>query len=61
MNWVLVIYIYAGILANGDSVAITSIPGFNNRQECVQAGRDAEGLTSGSSKVYRFVCLKKVT
>ena len=58
MNWILVIYIYAGALANGDSVAITHIPKFATEQECVQAGKQANGLVSGSTKVYRFVCLK---
>jgi hypothetical protein len=46
-------------LANGDSVAITSIPNFATKQECMQAGKDAEGLVTGSAKVYRFVCLRK--
>ena len=59
MNWILVIYIYAGVLANGDSVAITSIPNFATLQECRQAGKDAEVLVTGSAKVYRFVCLRK--
>ena len=59
MNWILVIYIYAGVLASGDSVAITNIPNFATKQECLQAGKDAEGLVTGSSKVYRFVCLRK--
>jgi hypothetical protein len=59
MNWVLVIYIYAGTFANGDSVAISNIPNFATKQECVQAGEDAQNLVRGSSKVYRFVCLKK--
>lgn len=61
MNWILVIYIYAGVLANGDSVAITNIPNFSTKQDCMQAGKDAEGLVTGSAKVYRFVCLKKAS
>jgi hypothetical protein len=59
MTWILVIYIYAGALANGDSVAIASIPSFSTKQECIQAGEDAKELVKGSTKVYRFVCLKK--
>jgi len=59
MNWILVIYIYAGVFASGDSVAITNIPNFSTKQECVQAGKDAERLVTGSAKVYRFVCLRK--
>ena len=59
MNWILVIYIYAGVLASGDSVAITNIPNFATKHDCIQAGKDGEGIVSGSAKVYRFVCLRK--
>ena len=61
MTWVLVIYIYAGALANGDSVAIANIPNFSTKQECIQASEDAKELVKGSTKVYRFVCLKKAS
>ena len=58
MNWILIIYIYAGVLASGDSVALTNVQGFTSEASCVAAGKSAERLTSGSSKVYRFVCVK---
>lgn len=58
MSWILIIYIYAGALANGDSVAITNIPYFATEQECIQAGKQAKELVNGSTKVYRFVCIK---
>jgi hypothetical protein len=58
--WILVMYIYAGVLAQGDSVTLTSIPDFATKQACIQAGQDARGLVSGSAKEYRFVCLQKV-
>ncbi len=57
MNWILVIYIYAGALATGDSVTITHIPNFKSKQECAQSGREAKELVGYSSKEYRFVCL----
>lgn len=60
MNWILVIYIYAGALASGDSVAITNVPGFTTRQACLRAGDEAKSLVSGANtKVYKFVCLQK--
>ena len=59
MNWVLIIYIYAGILANGDSVALTTISNFTTKQECMQAGNNAKDLVSGSTKVYKYVCVSK--
>ncbi len=58
MNWILIIYIYAGVLAQGDSVALTNIQGFTSESVCIAAGRTAEKLTVSSSKVYRFVCVK---
>jgi len=60
MNWILIVYIYAGMMARGDSVALTNVSGFQSQQECMQAGRVGESLVSGtSSKVYRFVCVKQ--
>lgn len=59
MNWILIIYIYAGALANGDSVAITQIPYFVSKQECIQAGNNAKELVNGTTKVFRFVCINK--
>ncbi len=58
--WVLILYIYAGMMANGDSVAITNVPGFTSEQSCKSAGTNAaDHLVSGSTKVVRFVCVKQ--
>ena len=59
MTWVLVMYIYAGVFAKGDSVAIETIEGFTSEQACNTAGPYAKKLVDGSSKEYRFVCLPK--
>ena len=60
MSWILIVYIYAGVMASGDSVALTNVPGFKSEQECVSAGRTGQNLVSGtSSKVYKFVCVKQ--
>ena len=53
----LVIYIYAGILAKGDSVSLVSIPQ-PSQQACMAAGKAAEDLVKGSAKELRFVCVK---
>lgn len=53
----LVIYIYAGAFAKGDSVAIHSIPQ-PSLQACQEAGKQASSLVKASSKEFRFVCLK---
>ena len=40
MEWVLLIYLYAGVFAKGDSVAVTTIPGYRTQIECEEAARD---------------------
>ena len=55
----LIIYIYAGILARGDSVAINSIDGFTSQQSCIAAAQQAESFVKGSAKEFRYVCVKK--
>lgn len=56
-SFYLVLYIYAGILAKGDSVSMVSIPQ-PSKEACMAAGKTAEELVKGSAKELRFVCLK---
>lgn len=58
MGWVLILYVYANALANGDSVAMTTVPNFTTQQACQVAGRQATGMTDGSAKTMRFVCVQ---
>jgi hypothetical protein len=58
-EWILVMYIYAGILAKGDSVTMFAVPGYTSEKACMEAGPLAKPLVSGSAKDYRFVCLPK--
>lgn len=59
MTWILVLYIYAGAMASGDSVTVTSVPGFASRQQCEQAGNASRPLVDASSKELRFVCVSQ--
>ncbi len=59
MEYLLVVYIYAGIFAQGDSVAITSITSFETVQECQNAGEQMKPLVRGTAKELRFVCVEK--
>lgn len=59
MSYILVMYIYAGMLAKGDSVALLSIDKFSSQADCVAAGEAGRPLVNGSSKEYRFVCLPR--
>lgn len=57
MEWVLVLYIYAGTFAQGDSVALTTIP-METEKACRIAGDAARGLVSGTTKNTRYVCVR---
>jgi len=57
--WILIVYIYAGVFAKGDSVAIVSVPGFTAQATCEQAGKQTEKFVAGSAKEHRFQCVKQ--
>ncbi len=57
--WTLIIYIYAGVLARGDSVALDHVDGFANEQMCIAAAEKTKTFVSGSAKEHRFVCVQK--
>ena len=59
MNWTLILYIYAGVFAKGDSVTLTHIPGFKTEQHCSAAGSAAKPLVKDSAKEIRFVCIRQ--
>lgn len=58
MEWVLVVFIYAGIFAQSDSVAISNIPSFTSKQLCEQAGIDLSRITSSTFKEIRTKCIR---
>jgi hypothetical protein len=59
LSFILVLYIYAGTFAKGDSVTLTNIPGFSTEKACQVAGELAKSnLVTGSSKELRFICIK---
>lgn len=59
MSYILVMYIYAGVFAKGDSVTMLSVPGFKTVVACKAAGRAGSPLIEGSTKEYRFICLEQ--
>ena len=56
--WTLILYIYAGALAKGDSVTLTNVPGFKTEQVCQEAGTSAKKLVRDSYKELRYICVK---
>lgn len=60
MSWTLILYIYAGVFAKGDSVTLNHIPGFKTEQHCTAAGSMAKStLVSGSAKELRYICIRQ--
>ena len=59
MSYILVMYIYAGMLAHGDSVTLVNAGEFNSIDACNAAGMSGNELVKGSTKEYRYLCLKK--
>lgn len=56
-SWILVIYVYAGMLSKGDSVAMTTAH-FSSKELCEQAGKEADKLVAKSVKDVRYLCFK---
>lgn len=56
--WILILFIYAGPLSRGDSVALTNVQGFRTEQLCQEAGRATKPLIRDTVKDVRFVCVK---
>lgn len=59
MTYILVMYIYAGTFAKGDSVALQTVGEFSSEDLCMTAGMRGNELVKGSAKDYRFVCVPK--
>ena len=57
MNWILIIFIHAGVLSQGDSMTMFSVPNFKDEASCSAAGKASESLVSATKKSLRFVCV----
>lgn len=58
MNWVLVIFLHAGILSGKDSMTATTVEGFKSEAACLAAGRHSEVLGKNTTKDVKWVCLE---
>ncbi len=58
MSYILILYIYAGTFAKGDSVALTNIPNFKTYANCEKAGKQALNMVSGF-KSGKYVCVEQ--
>lgn len=57
MEWVLIVFFFAGPLANGDSMSSSSVHGFTTAALCEQAKAQVVRLPSGF-KDARAVCVR---
>lgn len=55
--WILIIFMYAGLLSRSDSVAITSVNGFQSEMACQQAGKKIKSLET-LFKDSKFICVR---
>lgn len=58
MNWVLVIFLHAGILSGKDSMAVTTVGGFKSQAACADAGKQSEILGKSTTKDVKWTCLE---
>lgn len=59
MVWILVLYIYAGGFAKGDSVTLMNAGDYPSKQACEAAGGAAAPLVKSTAKELRFACLPR--
>lgn len=59
MNWVLILFVHAGMLSDKDSMALTNVPGFTTEAACQSAGKQSEVLVRRTTKEVKFVCVKQ--
>ena len=56
-TFVLILFVHVGAIGDGNSNAITAVPGFKSEAECIQAGKKAKELVSGTVKALSYVCV----
>lgn len=59
MEWILILFVHAGVLSDKDSMAVTNVPGFSAQAECEAAGRGSESLAKGTTKNVKWVCVQR--
>lgn len=55
--WILIISLYAGMLARTDSVALSVVPGFKSEAACIKAGHQSQHFKT-LLKDTKFICVK---
>jgi hypothetical protein len=59
VTWVLIVFAHVGAMGDGNSNALTNVPGFGTAQECQTAGESVKKLARGTVKSIDFVCVQQ--
>jgi hypothetical protein len=59
IHWILILFAHVGPMGQGNSNALSSVPGFATMEECRAAGTAAKGMASGTVKEITFVCVRQ--
>jgi hypothetical protein len=58
-TFTLLIWIYAGVFAKGDSMALDHIDGFQSKVSCEQAANGLKNITNNTVKEIVTACVEK--
>lgn len=56
MNWILLIFMHAGVLSHNDDVSITTAR-FYNQNACQTAGQEIAKLSGPTVQNVKFICI----
>ncbi len=56
MTWVLILFVGVGMAGDGESNALTSVPGFASEAACEAAGKAATSKFGSGTKRAQYVC-----
>ncbi len=58
MLWTLILFAHAGIMSDKDSMALTTVPGFQTQAQCQAAGETTKKMASATTKVIKYTCVE---
>lgn len=58
MLWTLILFAHAGMMSDKDSMALTTVPGFQTQQQCVAAGEGSKKMVTATTKVIKYHCVE---
>ncbi len=56
-TFVLILFVTIGAMSDKDSMALTNVPGFKNKESCEAAGRASVGKFDTGTKRASYVCV----